>query len=581
MTAPGAGSRALVVAVLAFLLTACATVPTSGPINAGPVVDSGESSQFIRVIAAPPSVGASPVEIVRGFLEANASQQDDWDIARRYLTPAGSRSWKPEVSTKVYDFTTMALERGAAGRVNVTLDQVASLDRAGTLQILRSPRERELVFDVVAQPGGSEGPQWRISDPPFGTAISLSDLARGYRPYETYFLSRRANKLVPDGRLLPVVGPSLPTALTELVLAGPSKWLAPAVRSGAPAGLSLALGAVPVDNGVAVVDLARSALAVGPATRRELAAQLTWTLTQLPQVSAIRITVESEPYDIPGTPDLLDRASWRSVGPDSSVAAAPGPPPYFTVLGSAGQTVLSRVTRSERTTATLPLPAGTPAVGGLAVSLDESRIAAVAGDGQTLWLLPHPAQVGRVREIPGRSIAGVSFDVDGALWFTDRNRLWRVVGDGPPRAVPIANRPTGSLTGVSLARDGARVALVVDGEVFLAAISEEGREGHPAGLHLVAPRPAAFAASGVSSVAWRDASGPELLGRIDAGPEQVLHLTLADGNAAPGGAPERPRQLTAAPSVPTLVVGSENELFTGVGMQWRGTGAANAAAYPG
>ena len=47
----------------------------------------GSPSQFIRVIAAPPSVGASPTEIVRGFLEANASLESDHAIARRYLTP--------------------------------------------------------------------------------------------------------------------------------------------------------------------------------------------------------------------------------------------------------------------------------------------------------------------------------------------------------------------------------------------------------------------------------------------------------------------------------------------------------------
>ena len=67
--------------------SACASVPTSGPIEQGPVVDAGESTQFIRVIAAPPSQGASPADIVRGFLEANASLESDHAIARRYLTP--------------------------------------------------------------------------------------------------------------------------------------------------------------------------------------------------------------------------------------------------------------------------------------------------------------------------------------------------------------------------------------------------------------------------------------------------------------------------------------------------------------
>ena len=68
---------------LVGVLAGCVGVPTSGPIGQGPVVDSGEATQFIRVIAAPPSTGAAPGEIVRGFLEANASLEQDHAIARR------------------------------------------------------------------------------------------------------------------------------------------------------------------------------------------------------------------------------------------------------------------------------------------------------------------------------------------------------------------------------------------------------------------------------------------------------------------------------------------------------------------
>ena len=84
---------ALAAACLA--LSACAAVPTSGPIEEGPIVDAGNTAQFIRVIAAPPSVGASPSEIVRGFLEANASLDSGHAIARRYLTSEAAESWDP------------------------------------------------------------------------------------------------------------------------------------------------------------------------------------------------------------------------------------------------------------------------------------------------------------------------------------------------------------------------------------------------------------------------------------------------------------------------------------------------------
>ena len=39
--------------------------------------------------------------------------------------------------------------------------------------------------------------------------------------------------------------------------------------------------------------------------------QLTWTLTQLPEVTSVRLQVGGEPYDVPGVPELMDRSVWQ------------------------------------------------------------------------------------------------------------------------------------------------------------------------------------------------------------------------------------------------------------------------------
>ena len=106
---------ALVGLVVAAVLAGCATVPTAGPIEQGPVVDSVESTQFIRVIAAPPSQGASPAEIVRGFLEASASLEQDHAIARRYLTERASEQWDPGARTAVYEESSLEVRSRGTG----------------------------------------------------------------------------------------------------------------------------------------------------------------------------------------------------------------------------------------------------------------------------------------------------------------------------------------------------------------------------------------------------------------------------------------------------------------------------------
>ena len=114
---PAPGPRVAVAAAACIGLAACAGVPTSGPIEQGPVVDAGESSQFIRVIAAPPSVGASPTEIVRGFFEANASLESDHAIARRYLTPEAAATWDPDAATTVYQQSSLKLSERKDGSI--------------------------------------------------------------------------------------------------------------------------------------------------------------------------------------------------------------------------------------------------------------------------------------------------------------------------------------------------------------------------------------------------------------------------------------------------------------------------------
>ncbi|MGV1004553.1 MAG: LpqB family beta-propeller domain-containing protein [Candidatus Nanopelagicales bacterium] len=569
----GADRRASRLLLVLLILTGCASVPRSGPIHAGPVVETDESTQFIRVIAPLPSAGATREQIVRGFLEANASHEDDWRVARAYLTPESAKSWRPGAASSVYDALGLSLRPDAGVGVVAKFPRVGEITATGVYFHVIPRQEAALTFHLKQVEVGSRR-EWRIADPPPGTMISQADLRRGYRLYQTYFRANMGPTLVPDGRLISVVGPSLPSALAELVLAGPAGWLAPAVFTGAPAGTALEIGSVPVNNGVAMVDLSAEALTADATARRALAAQLTWTLTQLPEVTAVRITVAGQPYSVDGAPALMDRSSWPSFGPD---AIATGndttTPAYYTVLDGR----LTRQGAANSTATVLPVT-GPLAASGLAVSLDGRYAAVVEQDRKALKLLPLVRGAGR-REVRGQDITSVSFDLEGVLWYVDSGEIKRVTVDSAAVTVPLgkAAAAAGKITSLRISRDGARAALVTSQGVYLAALGETGQAVTIVGAHRVEN-----SLREVSDVAWRNAGRLVVLGRSPASDDaQVLAVDLGDGWVQALGGPAGMTALTAAPGASALVIAGKDQLYIGVGPQWRVTGQAQEVAYPG
>ena len=566
--------RVGVVVMAGAALAACATVPTSGPIEQGPVVDSGESAQFIRVIAAPPSVGAGPREIVRGFLEANASLEANHSIARRYLTPSASENWDPDASTTIYDQASLELSGESADAITATLSVSGRLAADGSLETIDPAETEKQVYQLEqSTEGSSTVPQWRITDPSPGVLISDVDLRRAYRQYQVHFPSERSSVLVPDSRLLPVIGPSLPTALAEQVLAGPSDWLARGVRTGPPIGTELALGAVPVNDGVAVVDLTDQALAATDAQRRDLAAQFTWTLTQIPGVTYVRLRVGGESFNVPGVPELMDRRVWEDWDPDALTTGPQGDisVPYYTLEGSA----VVRVAGSNRAALTIQAPEA-DALTDLGVSLDQRTAAAVSADRSTLWVIPLDSSADETW-VEGGDLSGPSFDVDGRAWFTDEGRVMRLASRSQAQEVPTRSEGfTAKVSSVHLARDGVRVLLVAGGELHLGVIYSQGDDVVIGSVHRIAT-----SVTGVLDATWRDSVTIDVLGPVDSRGLQVLRVDVGSGQAQQLGAPPVPQEVAGAPGTPTLVSTEEGELFGNVGLQWREQGPARSVAYPG
>lgn len=234
----------------AVLLTGCgalppsltAQVPTTGPIQQGARVNLDPKDQFIRVIARGPRDGMTPTQIVQGFLDASASFDGDHEVARQYLTGTANSRWLPGLQVSIYDGAAVVTSSGNS--VTLTASQAGRIDEIGRYSVSPPGEELRGNFQLVR-----EDAQWRIDRLPQGLLLSASDVDRAYRSLAVYFFNPSFAALVPDARMIPVLGPGQGTTLVRYLLDGPSDWLAPAVRTGFPDGVGLNIEAVPIDGG--------------------------------------------------------------------------------------------------------------------------------------------------------------------------------------------------------------------------------------------------------------------------------------------------------------------------------------------
>jgi hypothetical protein len=302
-------SAAAVLAVLLVLLAGCASIPTSGPVVAGPA-GGREADPGLRFQPARPADGASARSIVRGFLLAASGVDDDHQVARSFLSPARQASWRPTTRTRVYLDDTMSLTLWQDGR---ELAADTDADPAGGPVTARLTATFAGVVDdrgryAAQQPGtvadvdfvvGHVDGQWRIDALENQLVIDQAGFDLAYAAYALYFVDPTASFLVPETRWFPVRR-SIATTLAAELVRGPSDWLAPAVRTGFPPATHLTdPAAVLVEDGEARVDLTRQALRAPPEDRALMQAQLAQTMRPVSTISTVRMTVEQGEMVLP------------------------------------------------------------------------------------------------------------------------------------------------------------------------------------------------------------------------------------------------------------------------------------------
>jgi len=304
--------RAAGAAAVLGLGTACARIPTDTPIASRTL--SGQSqpgAPYVRAL--PPAPDATAQQVVSGFVQAGVGSEDDFAVARDYLTQAASEEWDPSALITIYSGTQeLQVEPAEDGRLSMVLQVVALVDARGVRNQLSSPSSREIEVAIEEVEG-----QWRLSEVPDGIFLSEAAFETLYAPARLYFLDPRERHLVPDHRWFPLRRGA--AAVLEGLVDGPSAFLESAVTSQVPktSGVSDATTTTGNDGSAQItVPTAIQSLASGP---RALAlSQLEASLRSLRSLSGVRLVHDGQDVTLDE-----DRRIERALPGHRPIAAGP------------------------------------------------------------------------------------------------------------------------------------------------------------------------------------------------------------------------------------------------------------------
>jgi hypothetical protein len=467
-----------VIASVALLLSGCAQLPRSSEVKTGPDLKSGLTTDYLYYSPSGPTDGDDQEAVISGFLNAATGPQNDYQVAREYLTADFSSKWKPNDEVLIQE-SRPELRVIDSNSARLIVKAVAQINDVGIWQSLPGGQTRTLDFKLVKENG-----QWRISSAPNATVLVKPVFDVLFKSYSLYFYDSQNKYLVPDLRWFSS-RVSTGTRLVNALIKGPNQWLESSVKNSFPIGTKLSIDAVTVENGTAVVDLNTAATKADKVARSRMLSQLTATLNQLTNVFAVKILIDHNPQDI---------AMQNSQLPIST-ASAP------MILDANGIRQLGRSPQDDKQSAiAIKLKAHdfgySPDGNYLALSsgrgVDLLRVNNLSSeltsiDGRTAQLAPAIDNRNMVWTLPTKADQALNVhDVNGKLVMSVDGWL----GQGEHLAFGIS-------------REGARFAVLLKTKtgttLYVAAIKRD-ENGYPIGLY--SPRQVGLGTSNLRSMSW-------------------------------------------------------------------------------
>jgi hypothetical protein len=487
------------VVVLSAGLAACSSVPERGAVHEIPRDTASTAAAPFDFQPAGPRSGATPAQVVDGFITAQQATPVSTFVAREFLTVESAATWAPDASTLVFEGSHLTV---AGPAVTLSLERVARLDAQGRWLGPAGPTDISLT--LVREEG-----EWRISDPPDALIIPTSHFESRFQEYSLYFFDPTGRVLVPEPVFVPW-GVQAPTRLIAGLLAGPvARGYS---RTYFPDDTRLDISAPVTGEGIAEVPLSSDAEALEGADLDRAMAQLAWTLRQISGVTRMRVSAGDGPLDVPGMESGVTLEGWSEYDPTVSWAT--------TDLFGLRDGAVVRIRDGSESPVSLPgLPPDVTAVG---ADLTGQAFALV-DDESVVYRATLQAGVTDV-VFDGVDVTRPVWDIGGDLWILDRvgpAQVSVVSAEGVTTVLPL-NLPGGAeADAFALSRDGSRLILASAEKLWMSRVRRTP-DGAPTGLVSRRRIVSTDAGARFVSVAW--VSPTRVVAVSDSGPPTLVYV---------------------------------------------------------
>jgi hypothetical protein len=548
--------------LISLTLVACGGIPKNSSIQEGSILGSVPEGSIVRVIASTPQNGMTPEEIVSGFLNASASSENDFKIAREYLIPELKDIWQPAEQIQVYE---------GQGRLNTTesnsviftapLNSVIDERSRITLSEPDSQLSQEFKLKKVDN-------EWRINLDFKGLFISRADLNRSFTTFPLWFPDSSLKTLTPDIVVLPRSTTGNATRLMQLLLAGPGENLTGAVKSAFPVGTTLAINSVPVSNGLATVSLNETVLSAEPYLREVLSAQIVKTLSKIPEIRTVRINVGTSSLIVPNTPIRQSTTLWEKFSPDSNREAdalAIENGKIFRMDTEVTSAISDNYFNSGRWFAAT-------------ANRDENILAAVTEDRTKFVVQNSSTATPRRVLIEGQGFRIPRSDIFDAIWVTGVNQI-SVVQNNRVVNVSIDGIEKQNVIDVIPSPDGVRALLIVNTaygtELRIGTIVRDDQS-----IKIIYVRKLIRDGFSVTQATWQDSEIVLYLDNLSE-PASIYSVDTFTGFSKSLYSQLGSRNLASVIKKPTYLTLEDGSLLERVSGEWLGRGNLINATYPG
>jgi Lipoprotein LpqB beta-propeller domain./Sporulation and spore germination. len=497
---------------LTLAIVGCAEIPRSGPVEK--VSPSGNSASPVGLVAQPPADGATPQQIVNGFILASqAGVDDNFSVAREYLHADAAANWQPLAQIRLYpDTQNIALNTLESGAVEATVGTYGSVSAGGTFTETRNEAVATAEFSLAKNAKG----QWRIVSLDDGIFLPKAFFSQKFVEIPLYFLSSDSNYLVADLRYY--LKKSFATNAVEGLASGPSQWLADGVHTAIPSGTQVTKTFV--SNGEAEVDLSNQVLSATPEQQALMVAQIRRTLSMSNDVRSVKVTVGGSPL---------------------KVEAAKSLPPYpfgsypVSVVSNGAPGMLQRegVVKSFMKDKS----AQSGGLNSIAASYQagQSAFAATANNKTQLVAFDVAKGAWWVAK-QGANLVSPSYDTFGWIWSGEYDNGGSFTVANPSseteKTIPVSWLRGAKVRDIAVSRDGSRIVVVSEqaGVVTIqAAAIHRNSDARNEPTQIGDPMPIGQPLEDVVDVAWIGPTKIAVLGRTSTGSEWGLYAVRIGG----------------------------------------------------